>query len=393
MLQIKSDLYYIGASEGRHPLFENIYPVPNGMSYNSYLITDEKTVLTDTCDTTVRDKFLYNLKYALGDRGLDYIFVHHMEPDHCALLQEVMILHPSAQIVCTNQTQKMIAQFFHQDISDRSILVKDGDTLTTGKHTFSFHTAPMVHWPEVMVSYDQTDKVLFSADAFGSFGELNGSLYADEQNLECDWLPEARRYYTNIVGKYGPQVQNLLKKASTLDIQMICPLHGPIWRQDLGWLLDKYNKWSSYTPEEDGVLIVYGSIYGHTEDVARQLASKLGENNIKVALYDSSKTHPSYLVAESFRYSKIVVASITYNNGIFPPIETTLLDFKAHNLQNRKVALIQNGSWAPASGKLMKQLLEEMKDMNLYPEIITLTSRIKPEQNRELNTLKDWLTS
>lgn len=392
--KITSDIYYIGSCDTHHHLFENIYPIPNGMSYNSYLITDDKTVLMDTCDTSVREQFLENLMAALNGRTLDYVFVHHMEPDHCATLDEVLSLFPQAQVVCNAKTQTMIGQFFNRDISGRVISVKEGDTLSSGRHTFSFFMAPMVHWPEVMVSYDETDKVLFSADAFGSFGITNECLFADQRDIEKDWLPEARRYYANIVGKYGPSVQTLLKKASGLDIQMICPLHGPIWRQNLPWLLDKYQKWSTYTPEEKGVVIVYGSIYGHTKNAAEVLAQKLSQQGLSnIRLYDVSQIDLSYIIAEAFRFSHLVLASITYNNGIFPPMESVLLALKAHNLQNRKIALIQNGSWAPTSGKLMSALLSDMKGIKLCNQTITITSALKPNQAEEIERLSIELLS
>jgi len=382
--KIASDIFYIGASEGRHPLFENIYPVPNGMSYNSYLIADQKTALLDTCDLSVREQFLTNLTTALSDRDLDYVIVHHMEPDHAALLDEILTRYPSAKVVCNTKTQTLIHQFFNRNLGDRFLLVKEGDTLPLGHHTLSFYMAPMVHWPEVMVSYDSADNILFSADAFGTFGELNGSLFADSTDL-AEFLPEARRYYTNIVGKYGNQVQMLLKKAATLNIQTICPLHGPVWRENLGWLLDKYQKWSTYTPEESAVLIVYGSIYGHTEQAARLLAAHLAEQGIaNIRLYDVSKTHPSYLLAESFRASHIVLASVTYNNGLFPPMETFLLDLKAHAFQNRRFFLIQNGSWAPVSAKHMTTLLQDMKAITLNENPLTITSALRPDQGSEL---------
>ena len=385
--QILPDVFYVGASEGRHPLFENIYPVPNGMSYNSYLITDSKTALLDTCDSSVREQFLSNLETALAGRDLDYLIVHHMEPDHAGLIDEILCLYPRVQIVCNAKTQTIINQFFQKDISHSVKLVQEGDTLSLGRQTLSFYMAPMVHWPEVMVSYEHTNKILFSADAFGTFGELNGSLFADSYNQTL-FLPEARRYYTNIVGKYGPSVQQLLKKAGSLDIQMICPLHGPIWRQDLGWFLNKYDRWSSYSPEEKGVLIAYGSIYGHTENTARALANALSKQGIEnIALYDASKTHPSYLIAESFRLSHIVIASVTYNNGIFPPIETFLLDLKAHNIQNRSFYLIQNGSWAPNSGKQMHTILSETKSNVIDENIITIKSALIPEQSSEIEAM------
>ena len=389
---ITSDIIYIGASEGRHPLFENIYPVPNGMSYNSYLIADKRTVLMDTADSSVREEFLSNLGTALNGRTLDDIVVHHMEPDHAALLAEILTRYPHAQVICSAKTKTLMAQFFETDFSDRIRTVAEGETISFGRHNLTFYMAPMVHWPEVMVSYDSTDKILFAADAFGTFGELNGSLWADKTDFET-FVPEARRYYTNIVGKYGNQVQALLKKAAALDIQMICPLHGPIWRQNLAPLLDKYNKWSSYTPEDNAVLIVFGSIYGHTESVARRLSAELAKRGIESVVYDAAKTHPSYLVAEAFRCSKIVVASVTYNNGIFPPIESFLLDMRAHNLQNREIHLIQNGSWAPASGKLMTALLSDMKGITLDPTVLTLTSSFKPTQEPDLTALIDRLTS
>ncbi|MBR6412483.1 MAG: FprA family A-type flavoprotein [Alphaproteobacteria bacterium] len=384
--QISPDLFYVGASEGRHPLFENIYPIPHGMSYNSYLFTDEKTALLDTCDSAVREQFLENITGVLAGRDLDYVVVHHMEPDHAALLDEILNRYPAAKIVCNAKTSQMITQFFHRDLSARTHLVKEGDTLSLGHHTLSFYMAPMVHWPEVMVSYDTTDKILFSADAFGTFGELNGTLFADNIPF-ADFLPEARRYYTNIVGKYGNQVQMLLKKAASLDIQQIFPLHGPLWRTNLNSLIDKYQQWSTYTPEEKGTLIIYGSIYGHTEAAARILANKLAVKGITSEVYDASKTDSSYLLAKAFQYSHIVLASVTYNNGIFPPIETFLLDMRAHMLQNRTVHLIQNGSWAPTSGKLMSVLLADMKGITLDDQIITITSALKPDQDFDLESL------
>ena len=384
--QILPDLFYVGASEGRHPLFENIYPVPHGMSYNAYLFTDEKTALLDTCDSAVRDQFLENVSGALAGRDLDYLVVHHMEPDHAALLDEILNRYPAAKIVCNAKTAQMITQFFHRDLSARTHIVKESDTLSLGHHTLSFYMAPMVHWPEVMVSYDTADKILFSADAFGTFGELNGTLFADNIPF-ADFLPEARRYYTNIVGKYGNQVKMLLKKAANLDIQQIFPLHGPLWRTNLNLLLDKYQQWSTYTPEEKGTLIAYGSIYGHTETAARLLAQKLADRGVKSELFDVSKTHPSYLLAKAFQYSHLVLASVTYNNGIFPPMETFILDMKAHALQNRRVYLIQNGSWAPASGKLMTALLADMKGITLDDQILTITSSLAPTQDFDLETL------
>ena len=261
---VTSDVLWLGASDRRLALFENVYPIPRGISYNAYLVLDEKTVLLDTADKAVGDRFLENLEYGLHGRNLDYVVVNHMEPDHCATLGEVLRRYPQTQVVGNAKTITMIGQFFDLDLTGRTVTVKEGDTLSTGRHTFTFVMAPMVHWPETMATYDSTDRILFSADAFGTFGALNGNLYADEVNFERDWLDDARRYYANIVGKYGAQVQALLKKAAGLDIAYICPLHGPIWRENIGWLIDKYQKWSTYAPEDRGVTIFFGSVYGNT---------------------------------------------------------------------------------------------------------------------------------
>ena len=390
--KVTDDLLWIGGNDRQHPKFEAAHPVPRGMSYNSYLLLDEKTVLFDTVDRAVQTQFFENLEHALQERKLDYVFVHHMEPDHAATLGDLMIRYPEARIVCNGKSVNMIRQFHCAD-PNHAILVNEGDTVSTGRHTFTFVNAPMVHWPEVMVSYDSTDKILFSADAFGTFGAWNGVLFADEVDFDRDWLDEARRYYTNIVGKYGPQVTALLKKAAGLDIQMICPLHGPVWRKDLGYILDKYSKWAAYEPEEQGVLIAFASIYGGTETAAAILACRLAELGIRTEMYDVSVTHYSYVLSDCFKYSHIVFASPTFNNGIFDPMEHLLRDLLHHNLQNRKVALIQNGSWAPASGKLMTQVLCEMKNMELLQEPITLKSALAPGQEKELEELAQVLAA
>ena len=314
--KVNEDLYWIGASDRRLALFENIYPIPRGVSYNSYVILDEQTVLLDTVDKAVSGQFFENLEHVLGERKLDYIIVNHMEPDHCAIVEEVVRRYPEVKVVGNAKTFTMMKQFFTFDVDAHAVVIKEGDTLSTGKHTLAFAMIPMVHWPEAMVTYDAYDKVLFSADAFGTFGALNGNVFADEVNFKEEWLDDARRYLVNIVGKYGVQVQAALKKALTLDIAMICPLHGPIWREDLGWFIEKYQKWSTYTPEDHNVLILYASIYGNTENAADVLAGKLadaGEKNI--AVYDVSVTDPSYLVAEAFRCDRIVFACPTYNAG------------------------------------------------------------------------------
>lgn len=386
--KISEDITWVGTNDRRLALFENVYPIERGTSYNSYLVKDEKTVLIDTVDKNVSMQFFENLEYALDGRKLDYIIVNHMEPDHSATLQELVFRHPEVTVVCNKKTVVMIKQFFNFDIDSRVQLVVEGDTLNTGKHTFSFVLAPMVHWPEVMVTYDVTDKILFSADAFGTFGTLDGNIFADEVDFERDWLDDARRYYTNIVGKYGPQVQNLLKKASNIDIKMICPLHGPVWRKNLNWFIDKYQKWSTYTPEIDSVLILSGSIYGHTENAAEALASRLYDLGIKgVKIYDVSKTHPSYIVAEAFKFSHIVIAAATYNAGIFTPMETVLLDLKAHNLKNRTVGLIYNGSWVPVTEKVFTNIFETMSGIKMLEHSVKIMSTLKPHQEDEIEAM------
>ena len=390
--QITSDMVWVGGSDRRLALFENIYPIPRGVSYNAYLLLDEKTVLLDTVDRSVSDIFFENLEHALNGRKLDYLVVNHMEPDHCGTMQELVLRHPEVKIVCNAKTLKMIHQFFSFDIDSRAVLVKEMDTLVTGRHTLAFVMAPMVHWPEAMVTYDATDKVLYSADAFGTFGAMNGNIFADEVNFETEYLADARRYFTNIVGKYGTQVQALLRKAATIEIKMICPLHGPIWRKNIGWFIDKYVKWSTYTPEEEAVMIAYASVYGNTENAANILASKLADAGVKnVAVYDVSMTHPSVIVAEAFRCSHLVFASTTYNAGIFATMQTALDDIVAHNLQNRTIALIENGSWAPMADGLMRKKLAGLKNVNLLDSSVTIHSSVKDDQLAQLDALANAL--
>jgi flavorubredoxin len=388
--KISGDLVYIGASDSRQALFENIYPIPRGVSYNAYLLLDEKTVLFDTVDRSVSGQFFENLVYALDGRPLDYLIINHMEPDHCASIAEVLTRWPAAQLICSKAAEPMIRQFFAFELSDHGHTVLEGDQLSAGRHTLAFVMAPMVHWPEAMMTYDTTDKVLFSADAFGTFGALNGNLFADELNFQSEWLADARRYYTNIVGKYGPQVQSVLAKASAIEIRTICPLHGPVWRKDLGWFIDKYLKWSSCTPEEQAVMIVYGSIYGGTENAAKVLASRLSVGGIhNVAVYDVSKTPVSELIAEAFRCSHLVFACATYNMDIFTPMKNLLADLIAHNLQHRRFALIENGSWAPVSGKKMHEALARMQSMEQMGSTVTIRSTPNEESFRQLGELGD----
>ena len=392
--KIQEDLIYVGANDRRLALFENHYPIPRGVSYNAYVVLDEKTVLLDTADAAVSDQFFENVEYALGGRPLDYIIVNHMEPDHCASLGRLLEVYPEATIICNSKTLTMIHQFFRNNVEDRVMIIKEGDTFSSGRHVFTFVMAPMVHWPEAMVTYDVTDKILFSADAFGTWGALNGNLFNDDVNFERDWLDDARRYYTNIVGKYGPQVQALLGKAAGLEINMICPLHGPVIRSDFGFFLDKYQKWSTYEPEEKAGMIAYGSIYGGTAAAADILANKLAERGVKnITVYDTSATHSSYILADAFRCSHLVFASATYNNNIFSTMEHLLHELKAHNLSNRTVALIQNGTWGPNAGKQMRELLEGMKNMNILDGMVTIKSRLAEGQMSELDALADAIVA
>ena len=387
--KITNDYYWVGGSDRRLALFENVMPIPRGVSYNAYLLVDEdKTVLLDTADAAISYQFFENVKHVLQDRTLDYLIVNHMEPDHCALIEDMVLRYPALKLIGNAKTLQMIKQFFDFDVEDRFIAVKEGDVFETKNHKLTFVMAPMVHWPEAMFTYDVTDKILFSADAFGTFGALNGNLYNDEVNFDRDWLDDARRYYTNIVGKYGSSVQTVLKKAAGIDIQMICPLHGPIWRSDLGYFIDKYNKWSLYEPEDKAVMIVYGSMYGNTESVANKTASLLAEAGVRdVRCYDVSATHVSYLISEAFRCSHIILAAPTYNGGVFTPMENFLVDLKAHGLQKRTFAIIENGTWAPSAGCKMRSMVEEMKDMNIVESTLTIKSSMKPSQEVELEEM------
>lgn len=367
--KIAEDTYYVGSSDRRLELFENIYPIERGVSYNSYMVMDEKTVLLDTVDHSVSRQFMENVRYVLDGRNLDYLIVNHVEPDHLSSIDSIVREYPECKIVGNAKTLQFISQFYDFDVASRAMSVNEGDVLNTGKHAFTFVFAPMVHWPEVMVTYDQETKILFSADAFGTFGALSGNLFADELDFEREWLDDARRYYLNIVGKYGVQVMNLLKKASSVDIAMICPLHGPIWRENLAWFIDKYKTWASYEAEDDGVVIVYSSIYGNTEQAMNYLALKLADLGVRnIHMYDASKTDSSYLLSECFRYSKAVFASSTYNLEIFPKMESLLLDLKAHLFQNRKVAVVECGTWALQSGKKMIDILNAMKGIEIVNE-------------------------
>ena len=388
---IASDLVWVGANDRRLAMFEGVYSVPAGVSYNSYLLTDEKTVLFDTVDKAVGRIFFENLEHGLGGRTLDYLIVHHMEPDHSATLSELLLRHPETTVVCNDKTAVMIAQFFGSGAAGRMQLVKEGDTLSTGAHELAFYMAPMIHWPEVMMTYDKTAHTLFTADAFGVFGALNGAIFADEVDFDRDYLKEARRYYTNIVGKYGMQVQNLFRKIADLDIRMLCPLHGFVWRRDIEYFFKKYNLWSTYTPEEKGVMIAYASIYGNTENAAEILSSKLRERGVRTVMYDVSVTPASEIIAECFRWSHLVFASSTYNGGVFVTMDELLRDIAAHNLQKRTVAFMENGTWAPVSARQMTAIFAPLKNMTVLEQSISIRSSLTEGQLAEIEALADVL--
>lgn len=391
--RITDDMVWVGADDRRLALFEGVYGVPDGVSYNSYLILDEKTILFDTVDKAVAHNFFDNVAHELAGRKLDYLVISHMEPDHAATIEDIALRYPEAKIVCNAKIRDMLARFFPTDLSERLHLVKEGDSLSTGRHEFTFVMAPMVHWPEVMMTYDKTDKILFSADAFGSFGALNGRIFADECDFMNEYLDEARRYYTNIVGKYGPQVQTALRKAAGLDIKYVCPLHSFVWRQGFGDFLAKYDQWSSYTPEVKGVLIAYASVYGHTENAANILAAKLSDRGVKVKMYDTSVTPSSYILSDAFKYSHLVLAATTYNAGVFVTMDQLLHELVTHNLQNRKVAVIENGSWAPTSGGLMRELLSQLKGTEFIGDTLTVKSALTEGQLAELDVLADAIAA
>lgn len=387
--KVADDLIWVGADDRRLAMFEGVYSVPRGVSYNSYLLLDEKTVVFDTVDHAVEKTFLENVEHGLNGRTLDYLVVQHMEPDHSATIRTLLMLYPEAEVVCSKKTEGMLRQFFGDAVKMNIKVVGEGDTLKTGKHEFTFLAAPMVHWPEVIVTYDLTTKTLFSADAFGTFGALNGALFADEVDFFRDYLDEARRYYTNIVGKYGVQVQALLKKAATVEIKTICPLHGFVWRENIGAYLEKYQKWSLYEPEVNGVMIAYASVYGNTENAANILACKLRDKGIKTTMFDVSVAETSEVVAASFQYSHLVFAAPTYNGGIFIKMDEVLRDIEAHSLKNRTVAFMENGTWAVTCGKQMKEIFAGLKGMNLIEDTVTIKSALADGQEAQVEKLAE----
>ncbi len=388
--KITDELVWVGADTRRLALFEGVYKVPHGMAYNSYLLKDEKNVLFDTVDAAVADRFFENLEYELRGEPLDYVIVQHMEPDHAATLDDLLLRYPDVTVVCNKKTEPMIKQFFGE--VKKIKLVTEGEILDIGKHKLTFVMAPMVHWPEVMVTFDASDGTLFSADAFGNFGATDGAIFADEVDFDRDFLDEARRYYCNIVGKYGAQVQALLSKAASLEIKRVCPLHGHVWRENIGYIVEKYALWSSYTPEERGALIVYSSVYGNTENAACVVAAALRDKGIKTQMYDASMTENSDMIAAAFKYSHIILASPTYNSGIFVTMDAFLRDLAAHGLKGRTVAIIDNGSWAAAAGKQMAEIISSMKDMTLLEPRLSFKSSLSESYAAEVDAFVTALT-
>ncbi len=385
---IAQDTYYVGASDRRISLFENVYPLPDGVSYNSYVIIDECTALLDTADMMVGDEFLDNVAMALDGRELDYLVINHMEPDHCACIERVLTKYPTAKVLTNAKVVTMIGEYFDIDISQRVQIVKENDVVSLGKHQLTFVMTPMVHWPEVMMTFDATTGVLFSADAFGTFGALSGNIFADKAFKGDEWLDEARRYYTNIVGKYGAQTKMALTKAGGLDIKVIAPLHGPVWRKNIDQFIAKYSKWANYQSEDKEVLIVYGSIYGHTARAVDLLARELDNFGVEhIKMYDASKTDVSVLVAETFRCSHIVIASSTYNAGIFTPVERYLAELVSHNVQNKTIAIVENGTWAPTAGNAMLKEIEKLKNITLLDNKLTIKASFKQTDEPALKVM------
>lgn len=379
---VTDDIRYAGVDDTTLDLFESQYPVPYGVSYNSYVILDEKTAIMDTVDARATEEWLKNISEILGDREPDYLVISHLEPDHAANIGRLAEMYPKMQLVGNAKTFSMLPQFFEMDLTDRTVVVKEGDELSLGSHTLKFFLAPMVHWPEVMVTYDEKDKVLFSADGFGTFGAISENL---------PWIQEARRYYINIVGKYGPSVQMLLKKAAGLDIAMICPLHGPVLKDDLSVYLDKYNTWSSYTPEDQGVVVAYASMHGNTKEAAVYIAEQLRAAGEKVIVFDLSRDDVSYAVEAAFRLDRMVLAAPTYDGGLFPCMEDFLNHLKAKNFQNRRIALVENGSWGPMAAKKMREILDAMKNLTICETTVTIRSTMKEADKESIAKMLEEL--
>ncbi len=382
---ISDSIKYVGVDDKDIDLFESQYVVPDGVSYNSYIIFDEKITIMDTVDARATDEWVKNIEEALGGKEPSYLVISHLEPDHAANIGLIAHKYPNMQLIGNAKTFQMLPQFFDEDFADRQVVVKEGDEISLGSHSLTFVMAPMVHWPEVMVAYEKTEKILFSADGFGKFGALDSE---DDEGWAC----EARRYYFNIVGKYGAQVQNLLKKASALDIQTICPLHGPVLKENLGYYLDLYNTWSSYEPEDEGVLVAYASIHGNTAKAAKQIADKLKAKGVeKMEVMDLSRDDMAEAVEAAFRYDKMVLACATYDGGLFPVMEDFLNHLKSKNFQKRKAALVENGSWAPLAAKKMRESLESMKNIEICENIVSIKSTVKEENVEQMDKMIDEL--
>lgn len=386
--KINDDMYWIGGNDRKITVFEGAVPIPDGMAYNSYFVDDEKTVVIDTVDHAVSKVFYENIRHMLNGRKLDYVIVNHVEPDHSASLEDLILRYPEAKVVGTAKIKAMVKQYVCWDVDEKFIVVKEGQELNTGRHSFTFINAPMVHWPEVMVTYDLSTGILFSADAFGIYGAHNGNIFADKYDFDTEWLPAARSYYTTIVGKYGKFTANLLKKASALDITMICPLHGYIIRKDIGKYIDAYMKWALYEPEEKGVLILYSSPYGNTQNAAEIVASHLAEDGVdKIKIMDVSRKDPMEVLPEVFRYSNLLVAANTYNAEIFIKMEEALAEMKSMGVQNKKVSIVQNGSWNPASGKKVVEFFQGLQKITFVGDMVTVRSSVKEETRAELEKL------
>ena len=392
--EISPQIYWIGGNDRRLEQFENLFPLANGVSYNSWLILDEKTAIIDTVDDAITDQYLENIEHLMQGRELDYLIINHMEPDHCGNIENLIRRYPNVKVVGNKKSFQLFNQFYNMDITDNQMLAGEGDEINLGNHNLKFITAPMVHWPEVMMNYETTKGILFSADAFGTFGALAGNLFDDEVDYKNLYLDESRRYYANIVGKFGAQVQSVFRKISSFEINMICSLHGPIFRSDLNLILDLYDKWSKYEPEKEGVVIFYGSMYGNTANTADSLANKLGQRGVKdIRVYDVSKTHPSYIISDIWKYSHMVAAAPTYNMGLYYPMDNLLHEMISLGVKNRKVSIIGNHSWASAAHKIMTERFSSMKNMEIIGEELDIKSRLKDNEESKLDELADAIAA
>ena len=392
--QIAPDIYWAGSSDRRLSRFENMFPLPNGVSYNCYVVADEKTALFDTADVSVKGQFMENIMAALQGRKLDYIVLHHVEPDHCSQVQAVLDVFPDATLIGNAKTFTMIEQFFTGVKDCKRMVVADGDALETGKHTFRFYMTPMLHWPETMMSFDESTGALFSGDVFGTFGAVDSGIYADECDFEKIFLDDSRRYYANIVGKYGAQAQSGLKKLAGVPIKMLCPLHGPVWRTNIDWILEKYEKWSTYTPEEKGFVVIYGTMYGNTASAAQAAAASIQKKSkLPVAVYDVSETHSSYLISQIWRFDKVVLFSPTYNAGVYLPMHTLVHDIVSLGVRNRTFALAENGSWAPMAAKFMREELDKLKDCKVLDEVLSFKGALHTADGERMEQWVDAIVS